>query len=300
MVHEMQKSAGADILLDQAEGLRRMRVQKAVKVIAVASGKGGVGKTNIAANLAIALAQKGAKPLLFDADLGLGNIDILLGLSPRYNLSHVISGEKSIQDVLVTGPRGIRILPAASGIARMAVLDNQAQASLIHAVSQLDIEVDYLLIDLAAGIAGDVLTFSRAAQDVIVIVSNEPASITDAYALIKVLSRDHGVKRFRVLPNMVRDQHEGQLLFQRVAAVADRYLDVTLDLVGTVPMDMALRSAVRSQRAIVELYPDSPAACAIRELASTVRSWPLPSGSAGHMTFFMERLLSAERAQQSL
>lgn len=300
MAPEMQGSAVIATPLDQAEGLRRMRARKPVKVIAVASGKGGVGKTNVAVNLAVALAQQGAKPLLFDADLGLGNVDILLGLSPRYNLSHVVSGEKSIEEVLVNGPQGIRVLPAASGIARMAVLDGLVQASLIQAVSNLDIDVDYLLIDLAAGIAGDVLTFSCAAQDVIVVVSNEPASITDAYALIKLLSRDHGVRRFRVLPNMVRDQREGQMLFQRVAAVADRYLDVSLDLIGSIPLDPALRSAVRSQRAIVELYPDSPAARALRELATTVRSWPLPAGPAGHIEFFMERLLSAERSLQSL
>lgn len=300
MAPEMRGSARMETSLDQAEGLRRMRARKSVKVIAVASGKGGVGKTNIAVNLAVALAQKGAKPLLLDADLGLGNVDILLGLSPRYNLSHVISGEKTMEQVLVDGPQGIRVLPAASGIAHMAVLGSQAQAGLIQAVSHLDIDVDYLLIDLAAGIAGDVLTFSRAAQEVIVVVSNEPASITDAYALIKVLSRDHGVRRFRVLPNMVRDQHEGQSLFQRVATVADRYLDVSLEMVGTIPLDPALRSAVRAQRAVVELYPDSPAARALRALATMVRAWPLPAGSAGHIEFFMERLLSAEKALQDL
>ncbi len=284
--------------MDQAEGLRRMRARKPVKVIAVASGKGGVGKTNVVVNLAIALAQLGARPLVFDADLGLGNIDILLGLSPRYNLSHVLSGERRIDEVLIRGPQDVLILPAASGIANMAMLDAQARAALVHAVSSLDLAVDFLLIDTAAGIAGDVLTFSCAAQDLMVVVSNEPASITDAYALIKVLSRDYGQRRFRILPNMVRDAREGQILFQRVAAVADRYLDVTLDLVGSIPLDPALRGAVRAQRAVVELYPSSPAAGAFRALANTVRNWPMPQGPSGHLEFFVEQLVGGPPIMQ--
>jgi flagellar biosynthesis protein FlhG len=277
--------------LDQAEGLRRMRARKPIKVIAIASGKGGVGKTNVAVNLAVALAQQGAKPLLFDADLGLGNVDVLLGLSPRYNLSHVISGEKSIEEVLITGPWNIRILPAASGVAQMANLDTQSQANLIQAIGDLSLDMDYLLIDLPAGIAGDVLTFSQAAQEVLVVLSNEPASITDAYALIKVLSRNHGVRRFKVLPNMVRDQREGDALFQRIAKVADGYLDVTLEQIGSIPLDPALRAAVRSQKAVVEMYPDAPVSRALQDLAVAVERWPHSFNASGHMAFFMERLL---------
>jgi flagellar biosynthesis protein FlhG len=277
--------------LDQAEGLRRMRARKPIKVIAIASGKGGVGKTNVAVNLAVALAQQGAKPLLFDADLGLGNVDVLLGLSPRYNLSHVISGEKSMEEVLITGPWNIRILPAASGVAQMANLDTQSQANLIQAIGDLSLDMDYLLIDLPAGIAGDVLTFSQAAQEVLVVLSNEPASITDAYALIKVLSRNHGVRRFKVLPNMVRDQREGDALFQRIAKVADGYLDVTLEQIGSIPLDPALRAAVRSQKAVVEMYPDAPVSRALQDLAVAVERWPHSFNASGHMAFFMERLL---------
>ncbi|MBU2842943.1 MinD/ParA family protein [Acidithiobacillus thiooxidans] len=277
--------------IDQAEGLRRMRARNPIKVIAIASGKGGVGKTNVAVNLAVALAQQGAKPLLFDADLGLGNVDVLLGLSPRYNLSHVISGEKSMEEVLITGPRNISILPAASGVARMANLDAQSQANLIQGISDLSLDMDYLLIDLPAGIAGDLLTFSQAAQNILVVVSNEPASITDAYALIKVLSRNHGVRRFKVLPNMVRDQKEGDALFQRIAKVADGYLDVTLEQIGSIPLDPALRAAVRSQKAVVEMYPDAPVSRALKDLAVAVERWPHAFNASGHMAFFMERLL---------
>jgi flagellar biosynthesis protein FlhG len=284
-----------DAIMDQAEGLRRLQ-RPPTKVITVASGKGGVGKTNVVANLAITLARSGQRVMVFDADLGLGNIDILLGLTPRHNIAHVLSGEKQLSDVLVRGPQDILVLPASSGVAGMASLDVATQARLIDAVSTLDIPLDYLLVDCAAGIAGDVLTFSRAAQDLIVVLSNEPASVADAYALIKVLSKQYGLKRFHLLPNMVRDAREGQALFAKIAGVADRYLDVSLDLVGSIPLDAALRAAVRSQRAVVESAPQSAAAVAFSALATRVKNWPLPQGPSGRIEFFMQQWLRAEQA----
>ncbi len=280
--------------MDQAEGLRRLQ-RPATKVITVASGKGGVGKTNVVANLAISLARGGSRVMVFDADLGLGNIDILLGLAPRYNISHVLTGEKSLEQVMVRGPLGIWVLPASSGVSSMAALDARAHSRLIDAVSQLAIPLDFLLVDCAAGISGDVLTFSRAAQDLVVVLSNEPASVADAYALIKVLSRQYGQQRFHLLPNMVRDAKEGRALFGKIAGVTDRYLDVSLDLVGSVPLDPALRAAVRAQRAVVEAAPHSPAAVAFAALAERVRSWPLPQGPGGQIEFFMSQLLRAEQ-----
>ena len=280
--------------MDQAEGLRRLQ-RPPTKVITVASGKGGVGKTNVVANLAITLARTGQRVMVFDADLGLGNIDILLGLTPRHNISHVLSGEKTLSEVLVRGPQDILVLPASSGVAGMAALDVPTQSRLIDAVSALDIPLDYLLVDCAAGIAGDVLTFSRAAQDLIVVLSNEPASVADAYALIKVLSKQYGLKRFHLLPNMVRDAREGQALFSKITGVADRYLDVSLDLVGSIPLDADLRAAVRSQRAVVESAPQRAAAAAFGALASRVRSWPLPQGTSGRLEFFMQQWLRPEQ-----
>lgn len=281
--------------MDQAEGLRRLQ-RPPTKVITVASGKGGVGKTNVVANLAVTLARQGRRVMVFDADLGLGNIDILLGLTPRHNISHVLSGQKRLDEVLVRGPQGIWVLPAASGVAAMAALDVAAQTRLIDAVSALDIPLDYLLVDCAAGISGDVLTFSRAAQDLIVVLNNEPASVADAYALIKVLSKQHGLKRFHLLPNMVRDAREGQALFAKIAGVADRYLDVSLDLLGSIPLDAALRAAVRSQRAVVEAAPHSAAAAAFAAVAARICSWPLPQGPSGAIEFFMQQWLRAEQS----
>ena len=284
--------------MDQAEGLRSLH-RRATRVVAVASGKGGVGKTNVVANLAISLARSGNRVMVFDADLGLGNIDILLGLTPRFNISHVLSGQKTLQQVLVRGPQDIWVLPAASGVSTMAELDARGRSRLIDAIGEVDLQLDFLLVDCAAGIAGDVLTFSRAAQELIVVLSNEPASVADAYALIKVLSKQYGQRRFHLLPNMVRDAREGQALFAKIAGVSDRYLDVALDLAGSIPLDPALRSAVRAQRAVVESAPDSASAQAFGRLAERVCSWPAPDGAGGQVEFFMAQWLQADAAAPS-
>jgi len=193
----------ADTPLDQASGLRKMaHVPKPVKVIAIASGKGGVGKTNVTVNIGVALATQGKKVVLLDADLGLANIDVMLGLHPQFNLLHVLEGDKSLKDIMVDGPSGLQIIPAASGVKKMAELSPAEHAGMIQAFSELDQHIDILLIDSAAGIADSVVSFTKAAQEVIVVVCDEPASITDAYALIKLLSREHGVERFHIIANM--------------------------------------------------------------------------------------------------
>ena len=190
--------------MDQAQGIRQMKSTRPVRVIAVTSGKGGVGKSNIAVNLAVGLAQTGEQVMIMDADMGLGNIDVLLGLSPRLNLSHVINGECSLEDTIINGPSGIRIVPASSGVAAMSDLTPAENAGIIRSFSELTYPVDTLIIDTAAGLAESVTSYTRAAREVVVVVCDEPASITDAYAMIKVMNRDYGMHRFHILSNQAR------------------------------------------------------------------------------------------------
>ncbi len=279
---------------DQADGLRRMGSPRPVRVVAVTSGKGGVGKTNVSVNLATAFAQLGRKVLIMDADLGLANVDVLLGLHPEYNLSHVISGERSLEEVIVNGPEGIQIIPASSGIQSMAELSPAEHAGLIQAFSELATPVDVLLVDTAAGITDGVVSFTKAAQEVLVVVCDEPASITDAYATIKLLNREHGLRRFRILANMASTPQEGRELFGKLVRVTDHFLDeVVLDFVGAVPFDDYLRKAVKRQRAVVEAYPRSKAAQAFRTIAQRIEGWPMPKAAGGYLEFFMERLVQS-------
>ncbi len=277
--------------MDQAQGIRQMKDHKPVQVIAVTSGKGGVGKSNITINLAISLAQQGQQVLVMDADLGLANLDVLLGLAPRYNLSHVLSGECSLEDIMIDGPAGIKIIPASSGVRSMADLTAAENAGIIQAFSELTIPVDTLLIDTAAGVNESVVSFVRAAREVIVVVCDEPASITDAYAMIKVMNRDFDVQRFHVLANQAHSIQQGRELYSKLARVADKYLDVTLDFIGSIPYDDYLKKAVQKQKCVIETYPRSPASMALRKIAQKTQNWPVPKTMEGHLEFFIERLI---------
>ncbi len=267
-----------------------------VQVIAVTGGKGGVGKTSVSINLAVSLAQMGRRVALLDADLGLANIDVLLGLSAKRNLEDVLAGECGLLDILLTGPAGIRIIPASSGTQRMSQLGAMEHAGLIHAFSEISEQIDVLIIDTAAGISDSVVSFVRAAQEVLVVVCDEPSSITDAYALIKLLNRDYGLNRFRVLANMTRTAQEGQNLFNKLTQVTERFLDATLQYVGAIPFDDAMRKAIQRQRAVVDMTPRSKAAIAFQALAEKVDKWPLPSTPRGHLEFFVERLVQPAAA----
>ncbi|CAM3890701.1 MinD/ParA family protein [Rheinheimera salexigens] len=277
---------------DQANGLRRMNKQM-VKVISISGGKGGVGKTNVSLNLAMALAQLGKSVMVLDADLGLANCDVMLGLRVEKNLSHVLSGEVSLDDIIIEGPFGIKIIPASSGSQSMTELAPAEHAGLIRAFGEMQTAVDVLLVDTAAGISDMVLSFSRASQDVLVVVCDEPSSITDAYALMKILSRDHGVDRFKIVANMVRSVKEGQELFAKLTRVTDRFLDVNLELVATIPYDENVRKAARKQKAFIDVFPKTAASMAIKSLALKAAKWPLPDMASGHLEFFLEQLIDA-------
>ncbi|MEI6413519.1 MAG: MinD/ParA family protein [Pseudomonadota bacterium] len=267
-----------------------------VRVIAVTGGKGGVGKTNVAVNLGVALAEMAQRVVLLDADLGLANIDIVLGLHPPYNLSHVVRGERTLEEIAIVGPAGLRLIPAASGIKEMAALSTAQHAGLIHAFGEFGQDLDVLIVDTAAGISDSVISFSRAAQEVLMVVCDEPASITDAYALIKLLNREYGVQRFHILANMVQTPQEGRELYQKLCRVTDRYLEANLLFTGAIPFDPAVKKAIKSQKPVVQAFPRSAAAMAFRSLAQKTETWPLPEGASGYMQFFVERLLRPSAA----
>ena len=286
------------MLNDQAAGLRAMQSNqnqhitsnKPVRVIAVASGKGGVGKTNVSVNLGIALSKQGHRVLLMDADMGLANVDIMLGLQTEFNLSHVLDGQKTLREVIVDGPAGLKVIPAASGVRRMAQLSAQENAGIINAFSELSSDLDILIVDTAAGIADSVVSFCRASQEVVVVVTDEPASITDAYALIKVLSRDYQLTRFRLLANMSRSSAHGQQLYEKLSKVCEQFLDVTLDYLGTVPFDHDLRESVQKQVPVTVHRPNSISAKAFQGMAQKIENWPIPRGVTGYLQFFVENL----------
>jgi len=271
-----------------------------VQVIAVTSGKGGVGKTNVSVNLACQLAKQGKRVLLMDADLGLANVDILLGLRPLRNLSHVLAGECSLRDVLVTGPFGVQVIPAASGIKQMAELTPTQHAQLVQAFGSLEDDFDVLVVDTAAGISDSVVTFSRASQHVLVVVTEEPTSLADAYGLIKVLNRDAGISRFKVVCNMVSSDLQARRIFERLCAVAERFLDVQLTFVGAIPRDEFLLKAVARQRTVSEMFPATESVLAFKRLADQVSAWPIPGEPRGHIEFFFERLLPVATREASM
>jgi flagellar biosynthesis protein FlhG len=281
-----------DLHLDQASGLRRLGNQAPVKVIAVTGGKGGVGKTTVAVNLGTALCQLGRRVMLLDADLGLANADVVLGLRTRHNLEHVMNGDCALEDVIVTAPSGLRLVPGSSGSTQMATLSRREHAGLITAFSELFEPLDVLLVDTAAGVGESVVTFSEAAQRVTVVVCDEPASLTDAYGLIKVLCRRQPHCRIDIVANMVENANHGRALYDKLARVTDRFLGFMPSYHGSIPHDDYLRRAVQRQSTVVENYPSSLSARAFKKLAQSADNWTTAPGSRGCMEFFVERLLS--------
>lgn len=273
-----------------------MSPSRPVKVIAVTGGKGGVGKTNLSVNLSVALSQLQRRVVLMDADLGLANVDVLLGLQARYNLADVLSGERTMRDILLTGPSGMKIVPASSGVQQMSKLSHQEHAAIIHSFSELSEDMDMLIVDTAAGISDTVISFVRASQEVVVVVCDEPSSITDAYALIKLLNTEHDVFRFRVVANMTRSTNEGINLFNKLNGVCDRFLDASLQYLGHVPFDENVRKAVQKRKALLEFAPNCKASQAVRALAQKIDEWPTSHAARGHLEFFIERLLSSAHA----
>ncbi len=275
----------------QASQIEAALARSHTQVIAVTGGKGGVGKTSVAANLSVALAAKGRDVMLLDADLGLANVDVMLGLQPAYNLSHVVTGQVDVDSISVDGPCGIRVVPATSGDVEMIDLPATSQAAIVRAFTDLAVPPDTLVIDTAAGIGESVARFTQAAQYALLVVCDEPASLTDAYALVKVFSREYGISHFHIITNMTRNAAHGRKLFTKLSRVADQYLDVVLRHAGNIPSDSDLVRAVQEQRAVAEAYPRSWSAQAFRDLAGTVAALGPRPESRGGIEFFLERAL---------
>ncbi|MDH3747790.1 MAG: P-loop NTPase [Gammaproteobacteria bacterium] len=278
----------------QADSLRKSLQRKPSKVIAVCSGKGGVGKTNIASNIAVALGALGRDVCLLDADVSLANVDVLLGLQPRFNLSHVVSGEADLATTVLHGPNNIRIVPASSGNFCMTDLPAASQAAIIQAFSDLNPHPAVLVVDTAAGISSSVARFVQAAQHALVVVQDEPASLTDAYALIKVFSQNYGVSRFNIVTNRSAGATAGRALFNKLSKVADQFLDVVMSHIGDVPNDRYLVKAVQQQRAVVDAYPLSDSGTALLKIAKAIDQMADRRKPSGGIEFFFERLLLAE------
>ncbi len=269
-----------------------MSSTESVRTIAVSGGKGGVGKSSVSINLALELVKCRKSVLLLDADVGMANVDIMLNLKPGRDLSHVVEGQCKLEEIIIQGPLGLHIVPAASGLGRMAQLTGHEQMALIRSFSDLEACYDVLVVDTAAGIAPGALGFTRAAQEVVVVLCDEPASLADAYALIKVLSREHGVKRFQVLANMVRNPDHGRAIFARLAEVADLYLDVSIGYLGSVPHDDNLRAAIKSRAAVTDKYPYSSSSLAFQKIAKRLTELPEHSGNNGQIEYFVEKALA--------
>lgn len=262
------------------------------KVICVTSGKGGVGKTNVVANLAFALCKQGKRVLVLDADLGLSNIDILLGLAPRYSIRDVFSGSKTLSEILVDGPGGMRVMPASSGVQEMVDLSESQKLFLLNELDGLRNSIDILFIDTAAGISSNVVYFNLAAQERLVVATPEPTSIADAYALIKVLFTRHDTKRFSILVNQASTSQEAEHVYRQLSMVADKFLgSLSLDYLGFVPYDLHVSKAVKRQRAVVDLYPEASSSKRFVELAGRLYGREYDDRSDGNIKFFWKNLL---------
>ncbi len=291
----------ADSLPDENHGavipIRSAVQPMSPTVIAVTSGKGGVGKTNISVNLALALGSRGARVLCIDADLGLANMDIVMGVAPTYTVTELVRGEVEIADVLVETQENVWLLPGASGRYDIANLADQERRDLFAAVDTLDDRFDAVVVDTGAGIGSNAVGFAAAAKDIIVVVTPEPTSVADAYGMIKVLCTRCAVRRVKILTSMVGSTSEGEQVFRRLSSLAERFLNVSLDYLGGIPRDPALGRAVMRGEPVLLAYPDSPAARAMNSIAGKLWNPQETDDRQGAIRLFWRKLLRQGGAQ---
>jgi flagellar biosynthesis protein FlhG len=285
---------------DQASSLRETLTgpeqparsdRHATRVFSITSGKGGVGKTAVVANIAVLLAKMDKRVLILDADLGLANIDVVFGLAPSNNLNHFFAGTADLNSIMVEGPEGIRILPAGSGVQRFTRLDSEQKMRLLEALDAMHNEFDYVLIDTEAGISENVTYFNTAAQEILIVTTPEPTAITDAYALMKLLSTQYHERHFNLIVNFIRNEEEALDVFRKLTMVSNRYLDISIDYIGSIPFDRQMNDAIRKQQAMVEIFPTSKTSLAFEVIARSIGQDPQTLEAKGSIQFFWKRLL---------
>ena len=267
---EDQASRLRKLVAEMRSGKARGRITRAIaptRALAVTSGKGGVGKTNIAINLALALAQRKQRVMVLDADLGLANVDIAMGLLPRYNLMHVIQGEKSLEEIIVTGPLNISVIASGSGIRELANLSDVSRERLLDALVNIKADYDFLIIDTSAGLGRNVLGFVLAADDILVVTTPEPTALLDAYSMIKVLFQENPEARINLVVNMVKDESEAREVADKLTVLVHRFLSGAITPLGYIMRDVHVGEAVREQTPFLMLYPSSVASKCIQTIA---------------------------------
>ncbi|MFN3397001.1 MAG: MinD/ParA family protein [Sulfurimicrobium sp.] len=285
-----------EIMPDQAEGLRRLLAEDFVRIITLTSGKRGAGKTSVLINLAVALARRGKQVMILDEHQGQHSVVGMLGLTPYYSLTHVLRREHTLEQVMLSGPEGIWVVPSGKSIQALANISATDLEWLVTSFAQLAHPVDVVLVDAIAGVAGNVLPLSLAAQELVVVVDPQASSMTEAYALIKVLNQGFARRNFHIVVNRVASPEEAGVVFNNMAKVAKHFLKVSLDFMGFVPQDEKMHRATQLGRTVVDAFPASAAARSFRNLAEKVEQWPRPGGEQGQMEAFMQRLAQSSRA----
>lgn len=261
-----------------------------MRIISVTSGKGGVGKTNLSANLGISLSQFGYRVLVFDADLGLANLDVVLGTSAEYSLHHALDGSLCLAEVIANGPGGIRFVSGGSGISKLINCSKKRLQNFLMELTQLEESTDVLIFDTGAGVDQRVLTFLRTADEVVVVVTPDPASVTDAYATMKILLRNQKDANIQILMNQVESERQGEAIYRKLNEIASHFLDANLTYLGSVRQDAEISQWVRLRQPFVLADPKLRASRDVLDIAKAIGNRTTMYGEAGHLG---ERLQTA-------